>query len=380
MLGFFASRNGVRLRFKAITSMTKHMDAARLGGFTPFDALKKKNLNRLIEHVEIHHASHGQTLFSAGDTDKRSIYLISGTVELTGDDAVVRTITGGTEEAKCPISPTLPRQQTAVALDVVQYFSIDSELVDVTLTLDQTGVYEVGDFSSDLDRGEGDWMTALLHTRIFQQIPPQCLQMMFMRLQRVDFKAGDIVIQQGGKGDYFYVIRSGRCLVARETPAGKDNINLAELGAGDTFGEEALLSGTDRNATVSMQTDGILMRLGIDDFQALLQEPMLVFLDPDEAEEAAASGAKWLDVRLPSETKVNGKEGAINLPLYLLRHKLGSLDRETPYIVFCDTGRRSSAGAFILNQNGFQTAVLSGGLNNSPIGSTSPAHPVSSGS
>jgi rhodanese-related sulfurtransferase len=39
------------------------------------------------------------------------------------------------------------------------------------------------------------------------------------------------------------------------------------------------------------------------------------------------------------------------------------LDRESPYIVYCDTGRRSSAAAFILNQNGFQSAVLKGGLN-----------------
>jgi rhodanese-related sulfurtransferase len=33
------------------------------------------------------------------------------------------------------------------------------------------------------------------------------------------------------------------------------------------------------------------------------------------------------------------------------------------YVVCCDTGRRSSAGAFILNERGFQTYVLKGGLN-----------------
>ena len=351
-------------------SMSEHMDEERLSKFSPFDALKTDNLSSLIEQVTVLQASPGQALFKMGDSEKRSVYLLSGTIELTGDDTDRRTITGGTEEATHPLSPVLPRRQTAVALDDVRYFSIDSELLDVTLTLDQTGVYEVGDFSSRPEAGEGDWMTAVLHTKVFQQIPPQCLQMIFMRLQRIDFKAGDVVVQQGGKGDYFYVIRSGRCLVTRETPAGKQNIDLAELGVGGTFGEEALLSEAGRNATVIMQTDGILMRLGRDDFQTLLQEPMLVYLDHDEAEEAAASGAQWLDVRVPSETRSNGKEGAINLPLYLLRHKLNALDPETPYIVFCDTGRRSSAAAFILNQNGFQTAVLSGGLNNTSVGST----------
>lgn len=347
--------------------MIDDMDVAHLSGFSPFDALKKDNLCNLIEHVKMQQASPGQALFKKNDSDKRSIYLLSGTIELTGDDAARRTIEGGTDEANRPITPALPRQQTAVALDNVRYFSIDSELLDVTITLDQTGIYEVGDFSSGLGGGEGDWMTSLLQTEIFQQIPPQCIQMIFMRLQRIDFKAGDVVIQQGSKGDFFYIIRSGRCMVTRVTPAGKENIDLAELGVGSTFGEEALISEAERNATVSMQTDGVLMRLGRDDFQTLLKEPMLIYLDHDEADNAAANGGKWLDVRVPSETKANGKEGAINLPLYLIRHKLGVLDRDTPYIVFCDTGRRSSAAAFILKQNGFQTAVLNGGLNNSGI-------------
>ena len=41
-------------------------------------------------------------------------------------------------------------------------------------------------------------------------------------------------------------------------------------------------------------------------------------------------------------------DGAINLPLYFIRLKLKSLDRDIHYVVCCDTGRRSSAGAYIL--------------------------------
>ena len=339
---------------------TSSIDTARLKCFSPFDALKKDRLHELLEHVEELQASRGQVLFNKGDSDKRSIYLLSGTIELLGDDNVRHVVTGGTDEANSPIAPGDPREQTVMAMDNVRYFSIDSDVLDVAMTLDQTGIYEVGDFSSEPSVTEGDWMAAFLQTRIFQQIPPQCIQMIFMRLQRIDFKAGDIVIQQGSAGDFFYIIRSGRCLVTRETAQGKENIDLAELAVGGTFGEEALISHAERNATVSMLTDGILMRLGRDDFQALLEEPMLILLDQNDANEAAASGAKWLDVRVPSEFRANGKEGAINLPLYLLRHKLDVLDRRTPYIVYCDSGRRSSAAAFILNQHGFQTAVLRG--------------------
>ena len=184
-----------------------------------------------------------------------------------------------------------------------------------------------------------------------------------MRLKRIDYKAGDVVIQQGSKGDHFYIVKSGSCKVTREAPGTSNNIALAELGVGDTFGEEALISNEARNATVTMQTDGTLMQLGRDDFQSLLNDPVVLSLEHEDADAAVTQGGKWLDVRVPSEFKAFCKANAMNLPLYLLRHKLDVLDRNTPYVVYCDTGRRSSAAAFILNQRGFETAVLKGGLN-----------------
>ena len=347
--------------------MTKGIDAAQLGTFSPFNALKSTNLDELLDDIEVLRATQGQVLFHKGDKEKRTIYLLSGTISLQDGDQALGTVVGGTDEARNSIAPVLPRQLSAVAMDDVRYFSIDSELLDVTLTLDQTGIYEVGDFSSKLNGEEGDWMSALLRTKTFQQIPPHDIQTIFSRLDRVDYKAGHVVITQGSKGDHFYLIRSGRCMVTRETPADKENIDLADLGVGATFGEEALISDEPRNATVTMLTDGTLMRLDRSDFQSLLNEQIVVSLDHEDADEAISQGGKWLDVRVPSEFRANSKANATNLPLYLLRHKLDVLDRNTPYVVYCDTGRRSSAAAFILNQRGFETAVLKGGLNFSEL-------------
>jgi len=151
--------------------------------------------------------------------------------------------------------------------------------------------------------------------------------------------------------------------VTRETPLNKEGIRLAELQVGDTFGEEALISEAKRNATVAMETDGSLMRLGKDDFKTLLNEPMLDWVDRAGAEKIIAAGGQWLDVRLPSEFEAYHNEGALNVPLYFIRLKLKTLDPSIKYVVCCDTGRRSSAGAFILNERGFQTYVLKDGLN-----------------
>ena len=111
-----------------------------------------------------------------------------------------------------------------------------------------------------------------------------------------------------------------------------------------------------------MFTDGTLMRLGKTDFQTLLNEPLLQWVDYEGAKEIVAAGGKWLDVRLPSEFQNFRIDDAVNIPLYFIRLKLNALDKNTQYIVCCDTGRRSSAAAYILSERGFEAYVLKGGL------------------
>jgi rhodanese-related sulfurtransferase len=42
--------------------------------------------------------------------------------------------------------------------------------------------------------------------------------------------------------------------------------------------------------------------------------------------------------------------------------RLNELDKETEYVCYCTTGRRSSAAAFLLVQNGYKASVLNGGV------------------
>jgi CRP-like cAMP-binding protein/rhodanese-related sulfurtransferase len=342
--------------------MSKQVEISQLKAFSPLDSLKKDNLHALAKKTKVREAQPGEALFREGDSEKRTVYVLSGTVELREADRPVGKVVGGGDDARNPLAPKLPRRQSAVAMTPVEYLTIDSDLLDVMLTWDQTGSYEVSELRGEAGSTD-DWMTTLLQTKAFHKIPPANIQAIFMRLQQVNYKAGDVVIKQGDEGDFFYVITRGRCVVTRETPLNKDGIRLAELEVGDTFGEEALISEAKRNATVSMETDGSLMRLGKDDFRTLLNEPMLDWIDGSEAEKIIAEGGQWLDVRLPSEFEAYHNEGAINVPLYFIRLKLKTLDPAVKYVVCCDTGRRSSAAAFILNERGFHTYVLKGGLN-----------------
>jgi CRP-like cAMP-binding protein/rhodanese-related sulfurtransferase len=333
-----------------------------LRGFSPLDGLKRDNLAALARKVQIREMSPGQLLFKEGDTEKRTLYILSGILELIDDGKVVGAVEGGSEMARNPIAPVYPRRVTARARDRVQFISIDSDLLDVMLTWDQTGTYEVSELAGKSDQTNEDWMTMLLQTKAFHKIPPANIQAIFMRMQQINYRNGDVILKQGAEGDYFYVLIRGSALVTRETPLSKEGIKLAELKVGDTFGEEALISDAKRNATVTMRSDGAVMRLGKDDFKKLLNEPMLDWVNMSEAEEIIRGGGQWLDVRLPSEYENQHLDSALNIPLYFIRLKINTLDQNRKYIVCCDTGRRSSAGAYILSERGYQAYVLRGGI------------------
>ncbi len=202
---------------------------------------------------------------------------------------------------------------------------------------------------------EGNWIRRMRHIMAFKTMPPANIKRLLERMESVEVKAGERIIEQGEPGDYYYVLTDGQAKVTR-------TVELATLEPGISFGEEALISGGRRNASVTMLTDGVVMRLSKADFDELLREPMLQRLSPDEARVAVAGGARWLDVRHAREFHHSHLPKALNIPLHELRMRLDELDPETAYVCYCGTGRRSSAAAFLLAQKGFQASVLSGGI------------------
>lgn len=218
--------------------------------------------------------------------------------------------------------------------------------------IDASKVSPAGPASAGNDRS---WIRKMNHIMAFKAMPPANLKLLLERMESKPVQQGDKLIKQGENGDYYYVLTEGEARVTR-------TVELATLKPGSSFGEEALLSGSSRNASVSMLTDGVVMRLSRDDFNELLKEPMLTRLAPDEARLREAGGACWLDVRHAKEYHHSHLSNAINIPLHELRMRMDELNKTTAYICYCGTGRRSSAAAFLLAQNGFEVSVLNGGV------------------
>jgi eukaryotic-like serine/threonine-protein kinase len=66
---------------------------------------------------------------------------------------------------------------------------------------------------------------------------------------RKTFEAGAVIIREGEPGDAAYIIVEGRCDVRKDLPTGTTTLNT--IGAGDVFGEMAILTEGPRTATVA---------------------------------------------------------------------------------------------------------------------------------
>lgn len=327
---------------------------------SPFSTISESHLPEIRKKGSLVTHDKGKILFKRGEIAADLVYLIQGSVDLADASFEIRPVRSGTDESKTPLCSEDRRSVTAVTTHPCRVFVIPKDYVDLVLTWDEAGNYIVSEVED-----EGDWMTSLLSSAMFSAVPPANIQQLFARFEEVRMKSGDSVIKQGDPGDYFYVLKSGHCRITRRLSQDGQvkEVSLAEIGPGDVFGEDALIGDAPRNATVTMIDDGSLMRLGQEDFEDLLQNPVLHYIEAEELQRLmkdAGVKIELLDVRLPLEFKQENVPGSRNLPLHAIRQNIARLPHDTIYVLTCDGGRRSILGSYILSQEGLDARVLKG--------------------
>lgn len=355
--------------------MTYEFDINVLAGLEPISSFKPAQLFELLDYCNVEVIPKGGDPFKEHGLLGQSVYLMDGELELNYQNGNKVVLSARSELAKHPIGKRQPDIVSATALRESQLLRVDDDLLDRMVTFDQFAKQGLAEDSRAADKVKNhtEATTSVRHLPGFNmfsanslksgplaQLPMANISALLQRIEAVTVREGDVIIREGGEGDYYYLIDNGRALVTRladgvEAP-------IAELKAGDVFGEEALISDAKRNATITMKSNGVLLRLGREDFLALLKEPLLHKINYGNAVKAVEQGAVWLDVRYPTEFRYDSLRGAMNLPLNDIRNAIGVLDRSRKYIAYCQSGRRSAVAAFIMAQAGYDVQVLDGGL------------------
>lgn len=324
--------------------------------FVPINSLTSDRLDYLLQPHAVETLEPGDVLFRAGDSDGRTVYLLSGEIEIIDASGGRRVLSAGDVASWHPVENIQPRVSTALARTRVNCIRIDSDRLDAVLSWDQAAGYLVMEVAAEVGGDNRKWIIRLLESNIFYNVPASNIRELFRRMKPVNVRSGDKVLQQGDRADCCFFIKEGAASVY------VDGNKVAVIDEGRYFGEDGLLTEAPRNASVVMETDGELMRLEKHDFDELLKAPAVGVLTVAEARQKVREGAIWLDVRLPDEYDTGALPAAIRMPLQSLRSKIRLLDNSRLYITYCDTGRRSMAAAFLLRDAGFDVSVLEGGL------------------
>lgn len=324
----------------------------RIKTLVPFRDMGEDRLEDTLAKARVVSYPEGKMIFKRNEADPLVYWLLDGAVDLLDEKFEPRNRKASDDAARFAIDNNDPHKLSAVTTQESRILQVERAQLDVF------AVTENGD-AGDADEEDVDWMSALLSSPLFEFIPPANIQMLFSKFEEVHFDEGETVIRQGDPGDYFYVIRSGSAKVERS--AGDKTALLAELQAGDNFGQDALVSDIPRNATVTMLSDGTLMRLSESDFESLLMHPLIETLTTEEVEqmlEQEDPRTYILDVRSPREAEAAKIDGSINVPLLSLRKNLAKLKPDAIYVAARVGGRRAELAAYILNENGFTAYVL----------------------
>lgn len=329
----------------------------------PLHALKHDYLVHLLQSAEIIDINKNEEVFERGNLSTCHFYLLSGSVRLEYASGHQEVVLSG--QQFFALIDEIPRPCRAVAHTDSRLLVLDADVLDTVLSWSQITEYLLSENDS---RASGDdelqWLKTVLNSNLFFKVPPMNAESIIDKMTPVHVNAGEVIVREGDVGHCCFIIRQGVARVWRNRKRDGSPEHLADIGAGRCFGEDALVYETVRNASVEMLTSGLLMRLEKADFKLLLVEPPVDEVDERDLLDLPQTPV-FVDVRTVEEYMAGHLMLATNVPLSLMGLKRSLLDLEIPYVMYCDTGRRSRAAAYLLGRLGYRTMALKGGLTGS---------------
>lgn len=322
----------------------------REGQFQPYVQLDALLQSQLGDGVRFMSLRHGERLTTLGGTQ---ISVLCGKARLSSTG---RTLSDGATRAKPFV--VSPRGDILQALEDTELVLADRDFLDLIVAW-----HELARNAQETGSAVAERLLQLHRATPFRRMPLECVEAAFARMTSRRVLAGAEIVRQGTPGETFYAIWSGRAEVWQQGFNQNAAYKVAELRPGDTFGEEALVTGGNRIASVRMVSDGELLELPRVAFLDLVAKPLIQEVTPATAQTLLETGWSALDVRYAEEFEDGHIADAQWLPLQDLRRRAESaLSRSARYVVMCSSGKRSAVAALLLAQRGYQVVSLKNGL------------------
>jgi rhodanese-related sulfurtransferase len=330
----------------------------------PFSTMPNSIFKVICDKIMVETARSGAFLFKRGDTKKELIYLLKGEVSLEVDKLKMEVIKSGTESARFALAHQLPRKVNGVAKGTVQFLRLNSIYI-TTPDLSELKKDSSSDKETDKETKQ-NWMSTLLMVPVLRALPPAQLSKINENLEEVEYLESQIIVKQGEVGEYYYLIKSGECVLSHKDATPEQALTVTKLKIWDSFGAEALICHAVRNHTATALTDVSLLRMKKDKFFSLIKEPLIKVLNESETEALLHNNGILLDVRSEAKFEQAHFPEAVNAPLLGLRNYLKKLESNQPIVVISDEQSLSEAAAFLLLSYKFSAYVSQKSIEKAP--------------
>ena len=236
-----------------------------------FLKLSDDEISALCKKFKPEHFRRGETVIRAGDPGGTFHLVRAGHVSLVENDSAKK-------RKPVPLSRGDYFGEAALLSGEPHNVTVRAETPLDVLTLEQN---DFDRFLRNVFEEQGGKRTSsrrlgiLRHIPLFSELEGLELILLEKKLEEVNALAGETIFEHGERGHHFYIIESGRVSVqipVVDKSGQTDEVERAELGSGEYFGEVALLMDTPRTATVVAIEPTTLLRLDAHEFDELVSE------------------------------------------------------------------------------------------------------------
>ena len=257
--------SGVRRDYN--TTQSSHVNLLRYAPL--FAGLSDDDLKAVSDRLRVETHAKDKDIIVQGEPGLKFYLIDAGTVDVwvRGDDGaeiMVLELGRGDYFGERALLNDEPRAATCRARTRVQVLSLEKEDFD---TLVATRFQVAAEVDEAMERAD-----LLGSMPLFSDVGASQIKLVAAKLVVESYPPGNQIIQQGDSGDKFYVLKSGTAEVRRRAEDSDEETTLGQLGAGEYFGEIALLMHVPRTASVYASSDVELLSLDNASFEELVRD------------------------------------------------------------------------------------------------------------
>ena len=233
-------------------------------------ALPAQELGTLVSGMRRERHDDSAAIVRQGEHGDRFFFLHSGSADViyeeeSGLQHRVARLTEGDFFGEIALLESVPRTATVIARGECEVLTLDRETF--------VALVEHSRFAREAILDQVRNAAFLRQVRVFSHLGAKLMALLLDGVVVLRVGAQETIVREGDDGDAMYVIREGRCEVARTADASGE-VSVGELKPGDWFGEIAVLRGVERTATVRTLDGCTLIQVPADLLDRLLMEDL----------------------------------------------------------------------------------------------------------